>query len=254
MSVVVLMYHGVERRPGPLFVEPSLFVEQLDAIVDAGVPALTVSELAAGLDAGRLPAHGVAITFDDGFASVVEHAGPALLDRGLRATVFCVAGRLGGSNAWPSARPGAVVVPLANGPDLTRLAALGFEIGGHGLEHAPLDTTDAVTIRREVAEGRRRLESAVGVAVRSFAYPYGARPSPAAAAAVAQAYRAACTTRIGRVGPGSDLLALPRVDAHYLRSPERLAAVLGGEANAYLALRRAGASARRRVVADYRRG
>ena len=33
MSVLVLMYHGVDERPGPLFVSPALFDAHLDAIV-----------------------------------------------------------------------------------------------------------------------------------------------------------------------------------------------------------------------------
>jgi len=39
----------------------------------------------------------VRLTFDDGNASDVEHALPALRARGLRATFFVVAGRLGTS-------------------------------------------------------------------------------------------------------------------------------------------------------------
>src|SRR5213080_264845 len=44
-----------------------------------------VSRLTAG---GRLPARTAALTFDDGFASVFDHALPALLRHGLAATVF----------------------------------------------------------------------------------------------------------------------------------------------------------------------
>jgi len=254
MSALVLMYHGVERRPGPLFVEPALFAEHVAAVAESGLPVLTVGDLADRLAEGSLPPLAVSITFDDGFASVVEEAVPVLLARSLTATVFCVAGHLGGRNDWVTNPAGGPVVALAPSGDLARLAGDGIEIGGHGLEHEPLDTADTATIEREVAGGRRVLEDAVGASVRSFAYPYGVLSEPARSA-VAASYAAACTTQVGRVHPGADPWSLRRVDAHYLRSPERLARALGGGADTYLAARRLAANARRRVVRDYgRRG
>lgn len=254
MSVLILMYHGVEQREGPLFVDPSLFAAHADAITASGLPVLTMGEIGDLLQAGRLPDHAVALTFDDGFVSVMEEAAPILTQRGLRATVFCVAGRLGGTNDWPSALPGAPAVALAGAADLTRLAdGGGFEIGAHGMDHAPLDTHDPDEIRREVCDAKAVLEQAVGRQVRSFAYPYGATPTPEAHASVSRTYLTACTTRIGRVHNGSNPHALPRLDAHYVRSPRLLRAALEGRANAYLALRRLAAGARRRVRRDYSR-
>src|SRR5262249_23321631 len=97
---LVLTYHAVEEGTAPLCISPRLFAEHAAVIAAAGVPVLTVSELASALSAGELPPRAVAITFDDGCASVAEHAAPALAEHGLRATVFCVAGHLGGTNEW----------------------------------------------------------------------------------------------------------------------------------------------------------
>jgi peptidoglycan/xylan/chitin deacetylase (PgdA/CDA1 family) len=253
MGVLILMYHGIEARQGPLFVEPSLFADQLAAIAASGLPVLTVGEVGDRLREGRLPPAAVALTFDDAFASVAREAAPQLLERGLRATVFCVAGHLGGTNAWPTALPGAPHVELAAATELAELAAAGFELGAHGMDHAPLDTDDPDEVRREVVDARMALERALDTRIRSFAYPYGASPSAGAQRRVSQSYSAACTTRIGRVHAGSDPLALPRVDAHYLRSPGVFEAVLAGRSNGYLALRRLAATTRRRVRRDYRR-
>jgi hypothetical protein len=90
------------------------------------------------------------------------------------------------------------------------------------------------------------------VPVRSFAFPYGSIPDGAAHALVEAGYVAACTTRPGHVSLGTDLLALPRVDAHYLRSPARLQRAAGGGDLAYLAVRRAASRARRLIATDYR--
>ena len=62
----------------------------------------------------------------------------------------------------------------------------------------------------------------------SFAWPYGAEPEPEAARLIRAGYLAACTTNMARVGRDSDVLALPRVDAYYLRRPELLRRVLEG--------------------------
>ena len=184
---------------------------------------------------------------------MVEHAAPILVERRLRETVFCVAGRIGATNRWPTARPGAPEVQLADAGALSMLASAGFEIGAHGTDHEPFDAVTGAAIRREVADARASLEARVGVRVGSVAYPYGALPSAAALAAVRETYTTAVTTRIGRVDVRSDPYALPRVDAHYVRSPRMFRAVLDGGANGYLALRRTAALARRKVVLDYAR-
>ena len=206
MSVLVLMYHGVDERPGPLFVSPSLFDAHLDVIAESGLPVLTMSEIARLAAEQRLPPRAVALTFDDGFASVLEAAAPRIAKRGLCATVFCVAGHLGRTNQWPTNHPDAPPVPLSSAGELPTLAAAGFEIGAHGMYHTPLGTEDRQEIHREIFEARSVLEQAAGRAIQSFAYPYGALPSRAADEAVRQAYTSACTTRIGRVTAAADLV------------------------------------------------
>jgi peptidoglycan/xylan/chitin deacetylase (PgdA/CDA1 family) len=251
MTALVLTYHAVEAGPPPLFVEPPLFREHLDCITASGARVLTVSELADALRGGSLPARAVALTFDDGFASVWDNAAPLLLERGLRATVFCVAGRLGADNGWPSQAVRAPMRALADAAALTDLARAGFEIGSHGWDHAPLHAADAPLAEREVHASRQELELAVGAPVTSFAYPYGALPSPAALEAVTQTYSAACTAALGVVRSVSDPFRLPRVDAHYVRRPELLRRILRGELGGYLWARNVGARARRTLRKDY---
>lgn len=247
---LVLTYHGVGPAADPLHVDAATFTAHLDAIVEAGRPVVRVSELAARLRAGADPS-GVAITFDDGFASVARVAAPLLAERGLPATVFCVAGHLGGRSDWPSAHPDAPTVDLARADELAELAGLGWEIGCHGMMHAPLLGDDGELLRRELGEARSQLEQATGAAVRALAYPYGAGPSEAARALVEATFDAACSTRLGSVGAGTDVWSLPRVDAHYVRRPRLLRAALAGTLGPYLRTRGLGARARRAVRRDF---
>ena len=250
-SVLVITYHAVDRATGPLSVPPELLRDQLDQIAEAGVPALTVRELAARLEAGTVPERGVALTFDDAFASVAEHAAPLLAERGLCATVFAVAGALGGMNNWPTQAPGTPVAQLADGSQLRALAGAGWEIGAHGTRHAPLARSSDEETRVEVVDSKAALEQTLQVEVTSFALPYGALPGPAARELLERTYAAVCTTRLGTVGPATRRLCIPRVDAHYLRRPAVLRAALDGSAGRYLQVRGAAARARRVVRKDY---
>jgi peptidoglycan/xylan/chitin deacetylase (PgdA/CDA1 family) len=251
VTALALTYHGVEEAAGPLFVSPDQFAAQLDAIAASGARVVTIRELAALLRAGDLGGLAVAISFDDGFASVPRAAAPLLRARGMTATIFCVAGRLGTTNAWPSQRESTTSTSLAQADELAELADGGFEIGSHGLAHDPLVGGDRDRLALEVVDARSALEDAVGTAVTTFAYPYGAGPSPEAAELVRETYDAACTTRPGHLTSRADPFLLPRFDVHYLRRPERLARVLAGGVGPYLRGRFVGARARRALRPDF---
>ena len=248
-GALILTYHAIEEGPAPLCVEPALFERHLDCIVAAGSRTVTVATLAEAVRRGERLDGLVAITFDDGFASVARTAWPLLAERGLTATVFCVAGYLGGANDWPTQATGAPRLPLADAASLTALAAEGVELGAHGSTHAPLNGGDSDVLDRELAGARRSLEDELGAEVRTLAWPYGVRSEAAERAARAAGYLAACTASPGRVQAGAALLALPRVDAHYVRRPALLRAVLRG--SPYLGARRVAARARRLLRKDY---
>ncbi len=250
-AALVLTYHAIARGPAPLCIDLLVFAEHLDRIVDSGATTFTVSELAAALRAGTLPARSVALTFDDGFLNVATDAAPLLAERGLRATVFCVADHIGGWSDWPSQPLSAPRLPLADASALSALAVAGWEIGSHGLSHEPLTRLEPDRRRHELEASRLKLEDVVGVAIRTFAYPYGAVPPGDGGELRVAGYDGACTTRIATVGPTTDPLALPRVDAHYVRRGAVLAAILAGRAPGYLAARRLAARVRRVVSADY---
>jgi peptidoglycan/xylan/chitin deacetylase (PgdA/CDA1 family) len=249
--VLILTYHGVGNTGWPLEISRDIFTAHLDAVAESGAETMTVSEVAAAIRSERLPERGVAITFDDGFRSVVRDAAPILIERGLRATVFCVAQHVGGRSDWPSRRESTATTPLADEDELRELVAAGFEIGSHGATHAPLVSGGSSFLEEEVVESRTVLESVLETQVGSFALPYGASPCADARSLLASTYGAVCTTRPAIVRGKSDPLALPRVDANFARSSSRVVQLLGGSGSTYLRARSAGARARRLLVADY---
>jgi peptidoglycan/xylan/chitin deacetylase (PgdA/CDA1 family) len=248
---LIVTYHGVGPADPPLSVDAATFAAHLDCIVASDYEVSTVSELADALRAGPLRRPTLAITFDDGFASVPRIAAPLLEGRDLRATVYCVAGHLGGRSDWPSARPETARHELARADELAALTGAGWEIGCHGMTHAPLVNGADGLLARELLEAKDVLEHAGGVPVRSFAYPYGAGPSSSAHRLVAETYASACSTRLGYVGGDDDLWALPRIDVHFIRGPRFFRAALARDLGPYLTARALGTRARRKIRPDY---
>ena len=102
----------------------------------------------------------IRISFDDGNASDVDEALPALRDRGLSATFFVVAGRVGTSG-------------FLDASGIRELADAGMTIGCHGMRHQPWRKLDDATLHNELVEARRVLEAIVDRPVTQAACPFG---------------------------------------------------------------------------------
>lgn len=248
---LILTYHAIEPGPAPLCIDPALFAQHLDCLARSSVQVVTLDRLVRDLRAGELSDRSVALTFDDGFASVLARALPLLADRGLPTTIFCVAGHLGRRNDWPSQPANVPRLALADAGALASVAGDLVEIGSHGMGHAPLRQVPDDVAVREIVDSRATLETAVRVPVRWFAHPYGVPPGPRARRELEVNYRGACSSELRPLHAGADPFALPRIDAHYLRQPALLRRVLDGS-DVYLHARRAGSRLRRAIRADYR--
>jgi peptidoglycan/xylan/chitin deacetylase (PgdA/CDA1 family) len=188
------------RVPLPLF---RRHVDLLSRRGYTGVPLRRL--LDSDLDGVRRP---VVLTFDDGFDGVRTGALPVLREAGFSATVFVVAGKLGGVNDWDGERPGE---RLLDAGGIRELAGAGFEIGSHGTTHRALPGLGDQELEDETAGGRRLLEQVTGTPVVSFCYPYGAFDDRSVLAVRSAGYRAATVIRSGLSPAGSDPYRLRRV-------------------------------------------
>lgn len=141
-----LCFHGIgscerEREPGEsaYWISPDFFGQVLDLV--AGRPDVRLS-------------------FDDGNQSDVAHALPALLERGLTATFFVVAGRIGVPGSLSSS-------------DLRRLVSAGMTLGSHGMNHRPWPGLDDAALDLELVVARQVISEESGQWVTRAACPLG---------------------------------------------------------------------------------
>ncbi|WP_244931734.1 polysaccharide deacetylase family protein [Nocardioides sp. W7] len=141
-----LCFHGIgaparELEPGeaPYWIGTELFHRILDEVADD--PRVRLS-------------------FDDGNASDAETGLPALLERGLSATFFVLAGRLDQDGSLSR-------------DQVLQLQQRGMRIGTHGMDHRPWRRMDPAVRERELVTARDRLEILLGEPVEDAALPLG---------------------------------------------------------------------------------
>jgi peptidoglycan/xylan/chitin deacetylase (PgdA/CDA1 family) len=154
----------------------------------------------------------VRLSFDDGNSSDVRYALPALLERGLQATFFIVAGRLDA--------PG-----YLNERDVRRLFHAGMELGSHGMRHIPWRRLDHARLRDELLASRRILEDVVGEPVLDAACPFGAYDRRALKALHGYGYRRVFTSDDGFARPDRWLQPRNTVTAQNAADPFEYARV-----------------------------
>jgi peptidoglycan/xylan/chitin deacetylase (PgdA/CDA1 family) len=145
-NVVNLTVHGIGTPVRPL--EPGegetwVSVEQFEQVLDA----------VTGRDDVR-------ITFDDGNSSDVDIALPRLVERGLTAEFFLLAGRLGA--------PGSV-----NSDGVTKLLDAGMTIGSHGWGHRDWRRLEQDHMIEELLVAPETLGTLTGQRVAAAAVPFG---------------------------------------------------------------------------------
>jgi peptidoglycan/xylan/chitin deacetylase (PgdA/CDA1 family) len=207
----ILTYHSLDTSGSVISVSPDVFHEQVDWLAANGVPVVPLERIRETPDA-------VALTFDDGLCSFWEHAAPLLQRYRFPATVFVVSGYCGGWNDWPSQpfRMGIPRLELMGWRELEQIAKLGVTIGCHTVTHPHLSRLSAAEVEEELHRSRSAIEQRLGMAVDTFAYPYG-DSTPLVRRVAARHFRLACGTRLAFLSSRSDPLDLPRLDAYYLR-------------------------------------
>jgi peptidoglycan/xylan/chitin deacetylase (PgdA/CDA1 family) len=181
----VIVYHSIGSIPRNArewngFVRPDRFAAQMAYLAQRR----TVVDLDALLQPGpSLGRPRVAITFDDGYRSVLEHGVPVLRDLGFPAAFFVPTKWIGKTNVWDPQSD--IRRELMTGDELADLARHGFAVESHGHAHVDYARAEPDAIEDDVRTSVEQLAELLDRPPRYLAYPYG-RASPAAAAAAAR--------------------------------------------------------------------
>lgn len=191
----MLCYHALsDDWPAGFSVRPRDFEWQVRLLIDRGYRGATFTEVASG----RCPPRAFAVTFDDAWVCVLEHAPDILSRLGVPGTMFVPTDfpDRPGHMSWPGlddwlTTPHRHEMRCMSWDDLRGLAAAGWEIGAHSCSHPKLTTVDDAELQRELEESRAVCTRELGVPCSSFAYPYGDSDPRVIAAAERAGYTAA---------------------------------------------------------------
>jgi peptidoglycan/xylan/chitin deacetylase (PgdA/CDA1 family) len=201
VEIPILIYHHVvpDHAQGVLYVTPDGFEQQLKYLSDNGYRSVSFADLANCLECGAsLPERPVILSFDDGWSNQYQYAFPLLQKYGFSGTFYVVAGYVDHQNFITSEQ-------------LKTMMAAGMVIGGHSRTHPALSGVGTARLKDEVAGSKAWLEDRLGVAIDSFAYPYGSYSSATVAAVKAAGYRTARTVDTGTQARADNLALLPAV-------------------------------------------
>jgi peptidoglycan/xylan/chitin deacetylase (PgdA/CDA1 family) len=215
MKLPILMYHKIDelsagvRTPGN-FVSPALFAEHMDALLAWGYHTVGFDQWLdyVATRNATLPPKPVIITFDDGYTCFDEHAWPVLKARQMQATVFLVAGQIGGTNAWER---GEISFPLLDANRIRALQDEGVHFGSHTVEHRPLARIPADQALLELTRSRWALTELLGRDVDVVGYPFSNQNGEVRRLARQAGYRCAVRGK-GRMNwPSTDPFGLRRI-------------------------------------------
>lgn len=189
----ILCYHSLD--PGwrsPLAVPPEQFAVHMAWLARSRTVVSAERAAAATSPRGTLPRGVAALTFDDGFADLHEHALPVLARHRLPATVFLVSATLTDGKAvdWvddPPARP----LHTLTAEQVLDMQNAGVTFGSHSREHLDLTKLSYDDCVADLRGSRDALEDMLRRRVTLLAYPRGRHDADVRRAAAAAGYESA---------------------------------------------------------------
>jgi peptidoglycan/xylan/chitin deacetylase (PgdA/CDA1 family) len=188
---VVLYYHAVRQA------QRGAFARQMDILLRAARPW----NLDTCPDQSQKPL--VAVTFDDGYASVIENALPELQQRSIPATVFVPTGSWGKRPGWIKSQDHpSLQERIISREELQILAAEPLvSIGSHTVSHPNLLQVPVREANRELVASKAELENLLGRHVERLSFPHGAYDVSLVRLALGAGYRQVFTIEPTLVDP-----------------------------------------------------
>lgn len=200
-GIPIFNYHGLAESVGAdipevaraFWLAPAQFRGHLAHVRAVGYRTAVLDDLKACRLGSPDATHMVVVTFDDGLASDYEVAFPLLAKFGMRGVFFVNTSTVGqaGYLTW------------------TRIAEMhraGMSIQSHSHRHLDLTVLPAVKLEKELIDSKRHLEDNLACSVDYLAAPHGLVSRRVVQSALANGYRAVCSTRCWPANPHSKVL------------------------------------------------
>jgi peptidoglycan/xylan/chitin deacetylase (PgdA/CDA1 family) len=189
----VIVYHAIGSRPRRApdwngFIRPERFEEQMAYLAEHR-RVVRLEELLHPTVSRGPPR--VAITFDDGYRVVLEHAVPLLRETSVPATFFVPTKWIGAMRGWGG--EGDAALEIMDVEELRALDEAGFAVESHGHAHIDYARSEPAAVVEDLRTSFEALTEILGRPPRYVAYPYGRVTEPAAKEAARLGFRAGFT-------------------------------------------------------------
>ncbi len=166
-SIVVLCYHSVGDAQWRFTVSEKMFEKQMKTIQKTHTPVSLQMIEAYLRGKGTLPSHAYAVTFDDGYADLLNSIQICKTLK-IIPTVYVL--------AQPQKADRSVLdneLPLLDSDQLQTLLKSGWDIGCHTSTHVVLDKKGKNSLTKEITQAKKILEEQLKCSITSFAFPKG---------------------------------------------------------------------------------
>jgi peptidoglycan/xylan/chitin deacetylase (PgdA/CDA1 family) len=159
----ILCYHSIGQAvSGVNDVKPKQFCRQIELALRSGFRFVPPQQIAR---TGGSPMD-LAITFDDGWTSVLSAAAPILRDHNIPWLLFVV-------SSWSDHRSDWAKEFILPWRGIERLMADGVQIGSHSVTHPDFGAIERTQMIDELCDSRETIRRRLGFGPTTFAIPYG---------------------------------------------------------------------------------
>jgi peptidoglycan/xylan/chitin deacetylase (PgdA/CDA1 family)/methionyl-tRNA formyltransferase len=172
--IVIFYYHGISNAAENWMTLDLLSFHRQIEYLHRYFDILPLDVAVETLRGGTRQRPAVVLTFDDGYASVLNELVPYLKARELPATFFVCAAAADGSYALRHDQErGFGRVPLMDAMGWKQVADSGFEIGCHGYDHEDMATLDSAQLHHAMIDSADIIAARIGRPVRYLSFPFG---------------------------------------------------------------------------------
>lgn len=201
--VSILCYHGISENSERHSIRKEIFENQIVKI-SKYVRFISMEEAISLLGGAKVKGRNIVLTFDDGFANLMEIA-PLINKYNIKPAVFVLSDPEHADRAELNNQEKLLTIE-----EIKILRESGWTIGCHSATHANFSSLNREEIKKQIIDSKSRLEGNLGFKIDFFAYPKGIFSYNIINIVKEGGYKAAFSTLPGCVMKKSNRWILPR--------------------------------------------